>query len=277
MSPQPHHTRVSGGNQTLQDFLCAWLALSRNRAKALLDSRVVFVNGTRIWMARHALRNGDLVEVMATPPARGPGETVGVLFENENFLVVNKPAGCLSNGPGSIEETLRRLRRDPGLQAAHRLDRDTTGCLLVARTTTAFEAVISCFREHRVSKTYHALVAGRVREDERRIETPLEGTPACTLLRVLDRSDSASHVAARIETGRTHQIRKHLAGIGHAVLGDKQYGTVALLAPELRQVERQMLHASRLGFVSPMDGSRVSAEAPLPADFRRWMKRLRLE
>ncbi len=276
MTSPVKQARVTREDQPLQDFLAEWLSLSRNRAKALLDRRVVFVNGVRTWMARHTLRKGDSVELAALPAERSEVTPAAVLFEGRDYLVVNKPAGCLSNGPASAEDRLRHSRQEPQLRAAHRLDRDTTGCLLMARSRTAFDAIIPVFQAHKVVKMYHALVAGVLPGEEFSIDTPIDGTSAHTLVRVLDRSPHASHVAVRIPTGRTHQIRKHLAGIGHPVLGDKQYGAAERLKPELRHVERQMLHAASLRSVSPLDGAPIIAEAPIPADFRRWMKRLGL-
>ena len=278
MLPSANHVRVNTTGQMLQDFLCAWLRLSRNKAKSLLDSRVVFVNGVRTWMARHPLRKGDLVEVFKPNPCPAPSlHTIEILAETTDYLVVNKPAGCLSNGKGSAETVLQEQRKESSIRAAHRLDRDTSGCLMMARNQTAMEAIIPVFRDNKVMKMYHALVAGTIAGQEQRIDTPLDGVPAITHIRVLSRGRVACHIAARIETGRTHQIRKHLAGIGHPVLGDKQYGTRSPLPDELHRVERQMLHASSLSLPSPMDGRRISAEAPLPPDFRSWMKRLRIE
>lgn len=269
--------RVAKENLTLQDFLSTWLSLSRNRAKSLIDARYVFVNGTRIWMARHRLKRGDIVEVAGAAASTHRPRVPQVLIDTPDFLVVNKPAGRLANGPDSTEQDIRDLLKDPHIQAAHRLDRDTTGCLLMARRQDAFDAVIACFRDQRIVKIYHALVAGCIRENERCIESPIDGVKAVTHLRVLDRSRDATHLSLRIETGRTHQIRRHLEEIGHPVLGDKQYGTMLLLAPGLRGVERHMLHAYSIRFTSPMDNQLVKAEAPLPADFKAWMKRLRLD
>lgn len=278
MSASPNHARAAKSNQTLQDFLCDWMQISRNRAKALLDSRLVFVNGARTWMARHTLQKGDLVETHAALERRAPPpRSIPILFENSEYLVIDKPSGCLSNGPDSAESTLQSHRGEPALRAAHRLDRDTSGCLLMARSKAALDSIIPIFRANRVVKLYHALVAGIINEHEREIDSPIEGSPAVTHLRVLARSRYASHILVRIETGRTHQIRKHLSGIGHPLLGDKQYGTRAQLHDEFQQVERHMLHASHLSMPGPADGIRISGEAPLPPDFRRWMKRLRIE
>lgn len=278
MSAPANHARVSKSDQTLQDFLCDWLSISRNKAKDLLDRRLVFVNGVRTWMARHILQKGDLVGTHAAVPHQTPPrQSVPILFECNDYLVINKPAGYLSNGPDSVESAMQSQRREPVLRAAHRLDRETSGCLLMARSKAALEDIIPVFRGNLVVKQYHALVTGMIPGDERLIDKPIEGVPAVTHVRVLARSRHASHILARIETGRTHQIRKHLSAIGHPLLGDKQYGTRAQLKEEFQQVERHMLHASHLSLPAPHGGPRIAAEAPLPPDFRRWMKRLRIE
>ena len=143
MSPPPTSARVAKDNLTLQDFIASWMSLSRNRAKSLIDARTVFVNSTRIWMARHRLKRGDIVEISGVPPPARRSQAPEILLDTPSFLVVNKPADCLANGPASAEQELRDFLKDPQIQAAHRLDRDTTGCLLMARNQAAFDAVLS--------------------------------------------------------------------------------------------------------------------------------------
>ena len=255
---------------TLRDFVATRLGLSRKKAKLLLDSRSVFVNGKRVWMARHPLKCADVVEVVSTPSRCG-GETK-VLYEDDDYLVVDKPAAVLSNGPGSIEERLRAERAEESLSAAHRLDRDTTGCLLFARHKTALEDAVRLFRERRVRKVYHAIAAGRVSPPEQEISAAVKGQRAVTRVRTLDANSAATHLTAKIETGRTHQIRKHLASIHNPVLGDRHYGTGQRLSPRHMAVGRQMLHASSLEFEHPRTGGRIRVRAQLPRDFRRCLK-----
>ncbi len=269
--------RNEQAGSALQDFLSQFLGLSRNKAKALLDSRQVFVNGKRIWMTRHSLRPGDTVEVPVPSGATPPPTPVPVLFTNGNYVVAGKPAGRLSNGPASLETDLRRELGIDTLLAVHRLDRDTSGCLLLAKGQEAFDRAVELFKQHRILKLYQVIVAGRLRSPELTIDKPLENEPAVTHLQVLDSTPLASHVKARIETGRTHQIRKHLDSIGHPVLGDKTYGTRQALPPELRQIERQMLHAATLQFESPYDGERIRVTAPLPGDFAACLRKLGLK
>ena len=185
--------------------------------------------------------------------------------------------GRLSNGPDSLEADLRTLLNQPKLQAVHRLDRDTSGCILIARSKDAFDQAVELFKEQKISKVYHALATGEIKERERRIDYALEGEPAVTHLHRVASNPLASHLKIKIETGRTHQIRKHLAYIGHPVLGDRTYALRGGAVPEeLRLIARQMLHAVSLTFTSPFTHQKIRIEAPLPKDFVMWSKRLGL-
>jgi len=260
--------RESG--KRLREYLAAKLEISGRRAKALLDARVIIVNGQRVWMAAHELKMGDRVSVpSATPDAPPPTTPLPVLCEDADYLVIDKPAGMEANGEGSAEERVRATLGDPQIAAAHRLDRDTTGCLLFARHPKAYEAVVEVFREHRVTKEYRAIVTGRVRMRQQTIDTALDGLHAVTHVRVLASSDAASYLLVHTMTGRTHQIRRHLAGIHHPILGDRQHGPQRRLDRALMEVPRQMLHASRLRLTSPVSQREIQAHSRLPADFRR--------
>jgi len=271
---RPHETGA-----TLQEFLAAQLRLSKGKAKALLDQRVVFVNGRRVWMARHTLLVGDEVEVQVSAAAPGATATVpppDVLFEDADYLVVNKPAGWPATGPASLESELRTRRQLPALAAVHRLDRDTSGCLLFAKNARALAAAIALFGRRAVTKVYHAIAAGRLPDDVREINVPVDGQPALTRVARLDANPRASHLKLNIETGRTHQIRKHLLAVRHPVLGDKTYGG-RFQPPGLQQeLPRQMLHAAVLAFTQPITGAPVRCQAPLPGDFRACLRSLRL-
>lgn len=276
MTPRRFTVAKDQAGRTLQDFLSTALGVSRNRAKALIDERLVFVNTRRIWMARHELRRGDRIEVLQDSSRATPANASSVLFQDSDYIVADKPAGRLSNGDGSMEEELRNALALPELSAVHRLDRDTTGCLLFARRQDGFDKAVELFRNRRVLKLYHAIAAGRVPPATKTIETPVDGEAAATSLQILDSNRLASHLKLKIETGRTHQIRKHLESIGHPVLGDRAYGNWHKLAAELRVVPRQMLHAACIQFESPFSGAVIRAESPLPADFRACLRNLRL-
>ncbi len=272
-----HIVRPSEGGMPLLDFLTARLRLSRRRAKALLDARSVWVNRRRVWMARHALAPRDVVEVLAAPAPKGTEQLeIPVLYEDEDLLIINKPAGWLANGPHSVEETLIRRRGNPRLRAAHRLDRDTSGCMLLVKNDGAFDQAAALLRDRRMLKLYRAIVAGCLRTEGMVIRQPLDGQSAVTKIRTLDANRLATHLAVSLETGRTHQIRRHLAARHHPVLGDRQYGGELLAGDTYRLVPRQMLHARTIEFRWPRTDREVRVEAPLPADFRACLKTFRL-
>lgn len=268
--------------RTLQDFLAEQRSLSRRGAKELIDSRGVFVNGRRVWMARHALRAGDVVE-LAAPAVSAAREApplpqkLPVLYDKAGLIVVHKPPALTSEGADSAESVLRSQSGCDALRAVHRLDRDTSGCLLLARTPALREACVERFEKRSIMKLYHVLVQGRFPEAERTVRHEIEGEAAVTHLKVLDSNDDATHLLARIETGRTHQIRRHLAVIGYPVLGDRQYGTSQTVRdPRVLRVPRQMLHAAVIDLEHPELKHRIRVEAPLPADFRLCMRAFKL-
>ena len=259
----------------LLDFLSQRLGISRNAAKGLLNARHVFVNRKRIWMARHPLRARDVVEIVPHD-SRPTKSSITTRYEDDDYIVVNKPAATLSNGPRSLEERLQRQAQADWPSCVHRLDKDTTGCLLLARHEEALERAMQIFRHHDLNKVYRALVMGTVTPEEQTVKTPISGERAVSHVRVLDSNREASHVSVRIETGRTHQIRKHLAGLGHPVIGDRQYGSRSKHSEKLTKVGRQMLHAYGLQLRNPISGELIRAKAPLPHDFRRTMRLYRL-
>ena len=269
----------------LQDFLAKRLSVSRRAAKAMVDGRSVWVNRTCAWIAGFRLHQGDVVEVpqRALKAARsaGGGEErirpapadkrhVRVLWQNERYLVCDKPSGRLAcDDPKSVEALLREQESLPALTAVHRLDRDTTGCMLFAKSAAAFQAAVGMFRTHRVAKTYHAIVAGRFPYLHQTIDAPIGGDPAVSRVTREAAAADASLLRIRIETGRTNQIRRHLASIRFPVVGDRVFGLKSARDPRLMQVSRQMLHASTLELPDPGDPrGTIRAHSPLPADFR---------
>ncbi|MBE6395795.1 MAG: RluA family pseudouridine synthase [Lentisphaerae bacterium] len=287
-----------GNDKPLQDFLAERCGLSRRAAKAIIDGRSVWVNRKCIWIARHMLHTGDTVEVPravvsaarrqpgsdrsdserkpeSTPSRSTPARHVRVLLETPDYVVADKPAGFLSCGdPKSVEMILRLQLHIPTLEAVHRLDRDTTGCLLLAKTHSAFTAAVEVFKTHSVKKTYHAIVAGRFPHPHETINAPIEGKPAISHVTRESASQDASFLKVRIETGRTNQIRRHLSSIRFPIVGDRMFGLKTARDPRLMMVPRQMLHSSGLELPDPMrkgkEGIRV--HSPLPADFRQCLK-----
>ncbi|MFU8779399.1 MAG: RluA family pseudouridine synthase [Kiritimatiellia bacterium] len=266
--------------QTLQQFVAGQLKRSRNAAKNLMDRRNVFVNGKRVWMANHNLQTGDIVSVIIEDPTQAARKkrtnSIPILWKDEHYLIVNKPANLLSTGNGSLEQKIQEQLEDPELLAVHRLDRDTTGCLIVARNQASFDKILPAFRNRNISKTYHAIVHGYMKKGEHRISKPLAGQTAVSHVRVLDAADDAAHVSVKIETGRTHQIRIHLASFKHPVMGDPKYAGDIEKKAGVLPIPRQMLHARMLVFTHPVTGNIVRSEAPLPADFKACLKSFKL-
>ena len=281
--------------KVLQDFLAFKFALSRRTAKAMIDGRSVWVNRKCVWIARFALRTGDVVEVPSNvvkgaqrqskaPEAEGreTGDArrdagkrhVRVLWQNENYLLCDKPAGLVScDDPKSVETILREQEKVPTLEAVHRLDRDTTGCLMFAKNHAALLAAIEVFKTHKVTKVYHAVVAGSFKFAHQVIDSPLDGQPAVSKVTREAASADASFLRVRIETGRTNQIRRHLASVRSPVVGDRVFGLKNVRDPRLMQVPRQMLHASTLTLPDPLSPhEEISVHSPLPADFRAALK-----
>lgn len=274
--------------KVLQDFLALKFSLSRRTAKAMIDGRSVWVNRKCVWIARFALRTGDLVEipsqVVKGARKQSGGEDarretkdvrhVRVLWSNESYLVCDKPAGVVScDDPKSVETILREQEKIPTLEAVHRLDRDTTGCLMFAKNHAAFLAAVEVFKTHKVSKVYHAVTTGSFKYAHQVIDSPIDGQPAVSKVTREGASADASFLRIRIETGRTNQIRKHLASVRAPIVGDRVFGLKSARDSRLMRVPRQMLHASTLTLPDPLSPhDEISVHSPLPADFRATLK-----
>jgi 23S rRNA pseudouridine1911/1915/1917 synthase len=265
---------------------------SRAEAQRLIEAGRVLVDGRSV-PKRHLLAEGESVEVRPAPPPASdiePEEVpLTVRYEDEHLLVVDKPAGVVvhpsaGHRGGTLVQGL--LARDiagggdparPGI--VHRLDRDTSGLLVVARSERAHRRLARALRDRRLERVYLALVHGaappaltidRPVGRDRRVRTRMAvGAPdareAVTRLRRLEGLGRFTLLEARLETGRTHQIRVHLESVGHPVVGDRVYGR----RPESLGLERQFLHAARLAFPHPETGAPVEVESPLPDDLRR--------
>lgn len=274
--------------KVLQDFLALKFSLSRRTAKAMIDGRSVWVNRKCVWIARFALRTGDLVEipsqVVKGARKQSGGEDarretkdvrhVRVLWSNESYLVCDKPAGLVScDDPKSVETILREQEKIPTLEAVHRLDRDTTGCLMFAKNHAAFLAAVEVFKTHKVSKVYHAVTTGSFKYAHQVIDSPIDGQPAVSKVTREGAGADASFLRIRIETGRTNQIRKHLASVRAPIVGDRVFGLKSARDPRLMKVPRQMLHASTLTLPDPLSPhDEISVHSPHPADFRATLK-----
>jgi 23S rRNA pseudouridine1911/1915/1917 synthase len=281
--------------------LDAWLHArfperSRSSLQRLVAEGQVLLNG-RPAASGARVRAGDRIEVRFPPPRPAglvPEERpLEVLHEDEDLLVLNKAPGIVVH-PGAghdsgtlVHALLHHCRGQlsgiggearPGI--VHRLDKDTSGCLLVAKTDPAHRALAAALKAREIGKTYLALVRGDPRHASGRIETAIgrhpvmrkrmavraDGREARTDWKVLAKGKGGALVECRIHTGRTHQIRVHLSSIGHPVIGDSLYGRAAKVAGA-----RQMLHAWRLAFRHPKSGEELRVEAPVPEDFLRGM------
>ncbi|MFA7172697.1 MAG: RluA family pseudouridine synthase [Kiritimatiellia bacterium] len=258
----------------LQDFLVKKLGLSRRAAKQLLDDKSVWVNRRCIWMTHHEVHKGDTIEVPALHTAKKQESVkLKVLVDYADFLIIDKPSGMVVVGKVSVESKLQEQLGNANLRVVHRLDKETTGCLLCAKSARSFDAAVAVFKTRRVIKIYQAIVYGKFERNTALLDQELDGARAVSQVRRMACSKDASFLKIRIETGRTHQIRRHLAAVRHPVLGDKQYGVKFARDPRLVTVARTMLHSSEIELTNPLGSTgTIKAHSPLPADFRRCLK-----
>jgi 23S rRNA pseudouridine1911/1915/1917 synthase len=274
---------------------------SRSRLQDWIKAGRVIVNSAAA-KASLLLRGGESIEVspadLAPLKAAPEDLPLEILYQDAAVIAIDKPAGLVVHaGAGAHSGTLvNRLVHHfaalsqvggdlrPGI--VHRLDKGTSGVLLVARDDSSHQSLAAQFAGRTVEKTYLALVHGRMRAETGRVTKPIardpvrrtrmttrlaNGRSALTEYRVLQRFEKFSYLEVRIGTGRTHQIRVHLASLGHPVAGDRLYGARLYGAPP---AERIFLHAWRIAFASPATGKRVAVESPLPVDLQRWLATL---
>jgi len=285
-------------DQVLADLLSEY---SRTRIKDWIESGQILVNGSQL-RPKDKVIGGERVEVDATLPeavvVAPQAIDLDVVHQDPHVLVINKPAGLVvhpgaGNAAGTMQNALLHL--DPQLALlprggiVHRLDKDTSGLLVIARTLEAHTALVRALEVHEVEREYEAVCLG-VMTAGGTVEAPIgrhpvdrlkqairsDGRESVTHYRVIQRYRGHTHVRLQLETGRTHQIRVHMAHIKYPLVGDKVYGG-RLLLPKgattelievLRGFGRQALHAARLAFEHPVSGQPVECTAPLPADMR---------
>ncbi len=300
---------ISLVSDTGNERIDAWLSqkiekLSRSYIQKLINQELVRVNGRNV-KPNYRLKIGDTVEVTIPEPetlsVRPEKIDIDVLYEDNDIIVVNKPQGMVvhpaaGNYSGTLVNALMEYCEGrlsdingvirPGI--VHRLDKDTSGVLVVAKNNTAHEKLSELFKNHDITRKYIALVEGVIREDSGTIDAPIGRHPverkkmsviarrsrkAVTHFRVLERFKSATHVELTLETGRTHQIRVHMSHIGHPVIGDRVYGR----KKQKYNVPGQALHARVLGFRHPTTGEYMEFSADPPDYFKNLLNDLKKE
>jgi 23S rRNA pseudouridine1911/1915/1917 synthase len=282
--------------ERLDAALARMFGLSRTQAQDLLGNGAVLVDGSPAAKSDR-VRAGDWLDVTLPPPpvalsARPePVPGLGIVYEDADIVVVDKPVGVAAHptpgwsGPTVLQGLLAAGHTVATSGAAerqgivHRLDAGTTGVMVVAKSERAYSVLKQAFRDRTVDKGYHALVQGHPDPLRGTIDAPIgrhpsgdgrfaivsDGRPSVTHYDTLEAFRAASLLEVRLETGRTHQIRVHMAAVRHPCVGDRLYGADPVLAQRLG-LSRQWLHAVRLGFAHPADGRRVEFTSPYPAD-----------
>lgn len=278
--------------------------LSRSAWQSLLEQGLVERGGVPA-NKKDKVAAGDCIQVCLPDPqpieAQPQDIPLDVVYEDEHLLVVNKPKGMVVHpAPGNPDGTLVNALlhhcrgRLSGIGGAirpgivHRIDKDTSGLLVVAKTDAAHKGLSEQMAVHDIHRVYHAVVYGNLKDDEGTVDAPIGRDPrdrkkmavtqtnskqAVTHWRVLERFGRFTYIACRLETGRTHQIRVHMAHIGHPLAGDPVYGPRAVI----KALEGQCLHAKELGFVHPVTGQELRFDSELPPYFQEYLTRLRKE
>ena len=279
--------------------------ISRTRIGRLIREGGILVNG-ETTKPSYWVELGDRIELHLPPP---PGEQVlpepiefGIIYEDDSLAVIDKPAGLivhctetmvsgtLVNGLLYRMKSLSTVGGPMRRGIVHRLDRDTSGVMVIAKTDEAHINLMKKFERRKIKKQYVALVHGTAFGERKEIDLPVtrsphnrklmtarsgEGRPSFTVVEPLERFDAVTLVKVSPATGRTHQIRVHLSAVGHPVVADKQYGGRSMQRRPTFGMKRQALHAARLGFEHPSTGEWVEFEAPLPEDMQAALAALR--
>jgi 23S rRNA pseudouridine1911/1915/1917 synthase len=252
--------------------------LSRRKTRAVIDLGGVFVDKTRVKVAGRYVKPGQVIEVNVGGAIERANETPlapRIVHTDEHIIVVDKPAGLVTapTPEASRGDLLDQLSRAYGeVYLVHRIDLPTSGLLVFARTRDANKKLGDAFKMHAIDREYRAVAVGAV--GAQTIEVPIDRKRAVTHLAPIETFPNATLLAVTLETGRTHQIRIHLAGIGHPICGDRTHGGETERA-FLPRPPRLVLHAAVLGFEHPATGERVKWESPLPGDLTAWIERLR--
>jgi 23S rRNA pseudouridine1911/1915/1917 synthase len=296
--------------QRLDQFLSAQkeLELSRSQIQKLIEEERIRVN-QQTTRASYKIKPDDRIKVIIPPPkelsVKPEALPLAIVYEDDDLIVVNKPKGMVVHpAPGNYSGTLvnallahtARLASlgaplRPGI--VHRLDKDTSGLLVVAKTDRAYHSLVKQLKDRSVEKTYLALVHGAIKNDRGVIEARMGRHPvhrkkmaviesskcevlssksreAITIYKVIERFKNYSLLEVKIKTGRTHQIRVHMSYIGHPVVGDQTYGK----KKEEYPVNGQLLHAKQLAFIHPRTGEYIEFDSEMPDEMKEWIKKL---
>lgn len=293
---------IEKGGERIDKYLSEQLEdMTRSHIQKLIKENMVRVNGMAV-KSNFKLSASDQIEVeipeLKEPDILPENIPLDILYEDQDILVVNKPKGMVVHpAPGHYTGTLvnaimyhckdnlsgiNGVMR-PGI--VHRIDMDTTGSLLICKNDRAHQALAEQLKEHSITRKYHAIVHGRLKEDEGTIDKPIgrhpidrkkmsvhctNGREAITHYRVLKRFQQFTYIECQLETGRTHQIRVHMSSIGHPILGDQIYGP----AKCPYKLQGQTLHAKVLGITHPTTGEYMEFDAPLPDYFQGLLEKM---
>lgn len=293
---------IEKGGERIDKYLSEQLEdMTRSHIQKLIKENMVRVNGMAV-KSNFKLSDSDQIEVeipeLKEPDILPENIPLDILYEDQDILVVNKPKGMVVHpAPGHYTGTLvnaimyhckdnlsgiNGVMR-PGI--VHRIDMDTTGSLLICKNDRAHQALAEQLKEHSITRKYHAIVHGRLKEDEGTIDKPIgrhpidrkkmsvhctNGREAITHYRVLKRFQQFTYIECQLETGRTHQIRVHMSSIGHPILGDQVYGP----AKCPYKLQGQTLHAKVLGITHPTTGEYMEFDAPLPDYFQGLLEKM---
>lgn len=282
-------------------FVSLAASVSRSRAAQLLESGSISVNGVPAGK-KTKLKSGDRVEILVPDPieyeVKAENIPLDIVYEDRELLVVNKPKGMVvhpaaGNYSGTLVNALMYHCKGelsgingvmrPGI--VHRIDKNTSGLLMVAKTDASHRSLAEQIKEHTFTREYETIAYGNLKQDNGIINAPIArhpvkrkqmsvaagGREAVTHYRVVERFGDFTHLALRLETGRTHQIRVHLAHIGHPVAGDDVYGPKKVIS----YLNGQCLHAKKIGFTHPISGEYMEFDSDLPVYFTDFLQRCR--
>lgn len=294
--------KCDSAGERIDKFICEKLEyLTRSAVQKLIEDKNVFVNSAEV-SKNYKCKNGDEIEI-SIPDARpldveAQNIPLEIVYEDSDLLVVNKAKGMVvhpangnhsgtlvnallyhcSSGLSGINGVIR-----PGI--VHRIDKDTSGLLIVAKNDAAHLSLAEQIKQHSFTRAYEAVLYGNIKEDEITVNQPIgrnpkdrkkmavtlkNSKPAVTHIKVIKRYGEFTHVRCILETGRTHQIRVHCAYIGHPVAGDGVYGPKKVIT----ELNGQCLHAKQIGFIHPKTGEYMEFESPLPEYFEKFLEKL---